>query len=86
MNHALSSPAPHVLPDWRIADATHLGDDAYALTLLGAGDATAVVSWPRGVLSKRVEVTAWSSDDALDWLTDNAEQVWDACWLGRVSP
>lgn len=71
---------------FRVAAVQDLGEDQFALTLLGAGDATAIVSWPRGVLSQRVEVTAWSSDDALDWLTDNTGQVWAACWLGQVSP
>lgn len=82
MDAALSTLPP--APAFRVVDATDLGDDCFALTLLGAGDATAIVSWPRGVLSERVEVTAWSSDDALDWLTDHADDVWDACFIGVV--
>lgn len=80
MDAALSTNPP--APTFRVVEATHLGDDAFALTLLGSADATAIVSFPRGVLSDRVEVTGWSSDEALDWVVDHADDVWHACWVG----
>ena len=67
-------------PAVRILDAVDLGDDTFALTLSG-GDGV-VVEWPRGVLSDVPTVKAWSSDDALDWATDNAAQIWHACFIG----
>lgn len=83
MSHALSI-TPPASPSFRVADAVDMGDDCFALTLLGAVDATAIVSWPRGFMSDRVEVTAWSSDAALDWLVDHPGAVWDACFIGVV--
>ncbi len=80
-----------VVPEWRIVDATSLGDGCYALTLLrGREDASVVVTLrtvfdaprcPRVVMG----VGSYTSQDALDWCGEHEGAVQDACLLGRVS-
>jgi hypothetical protein len=87
MSHAV---ARKLRTDWRIADATHLGDHEWALTLLGGAwgelDATAVVRWRMDRGEELLDISACTDESARAWLaTCDGEHAAYRARIGRFS-